>query len=767
MVNKLKTLLLLCAFCCATGTFAQLQMGGWQTFFNYNNVSQIVDSKEKIFALSDGNLFSVDKDFESIETYTKLNGLSDGNITLISYCANQDALVIVYDNCNIDILKGYQVVNVPALKLSDMGSKKVNSITVEGKYAYFACGFGIMILDVEREEVTDTYIIGNKGEYLTVSEIAFTNDSIYAHTTNDIRYASRKDNNLADFSHWNIMDIPSETKTEDIKKILSFDNSLILLTTEKAYKRNVGEFEFLFDTNNGDLIVSNQQLLLLNDSMYAYDNNYNLVLSMPAESITQVVYDKQNKNYWTSNAQADGQKLLHKYNQEGVVKNYYIPKGPFSSTMAFAKYEGGKLFTGSGGPFDMPMNSPGVVQIYENNDWSIITEVGMDSTIIADFPFTDVLDIATDPKDSNHFFVASWKGIFEFQGTELVNHHSHKNSSLSDYWVMVITDGLHFDKEGNLWVANMLSPNPINIYTTDKKWVGLSYPELQDKESIKEVMIDSKGYLWVLLPRKGQGVFCADLNNTILNYRDDKTTFLSTLHDKDGHSLSPTTFRCITEDQDGVIWIGTDLGPMLITDRTKVFNSNFIIDRIKITREDNANYADYLLENVQINAIAIDGSNRKWIATNTDGLYLLSADGKETIHHFTTENSPFTSNAIMDLAINNKSGELYIVTSNALFLYKTDATVSAETYKEVFVYPNPVKENFEGDVTINGLMENSLVRISDSEGRIIHQGHSNGGTFVWNGRTISGKRVDTGVYFIYASQDDGSSKMVTKIAFIK
>lgn len=765
MVKIFKALFILCVLLCATETYARVEMGSWQSFFNYNNVSQIAQSKEKVYALSDGNLFSVDKTYESIETYTKLSGLSDGNISHIAYCDNQESLVIAYDNCNIDLLSGYNVVNVPDLKNSEVGSKKIYNITIQGKYAYFACGFGIMVVDVSKGEVTDTYIIGNKGEYLTVTNLVFCHDSIYAKTTNGIRRASQKEKNLADFTKWDPIEIPRTVAASDIR---SFDNQLLLIGKQAIYRMDTAIVPVVAVEGANQILTDEERIIVCyQDSLALFDKAFKHSATLPIVNATCVINDPQGKGFWANNHQTDGQTLLHLYDKEGQHQNRYIPTGPYSTIAAFVKFQGGKLITGSGGPFDLAMNTPGVVQFFEDNNWSILTEMGMDTAIIHDRHFVDVLDVIVDPNDPQHLFAASWQGLFEFQGYQLVNHYTDLNSPLTPYWIMVILDGLTYDKNGNLWMANMFSQNPIVIYTADKKWETLQYPELQDQETIKEVFLDSKGYMWVLLPRKNPGIFCANLNNTPFNERDDKTKFITNLKDKDGHVITPMTFRCIAEANDGTIWIGTDKGPFLISDPSKVFNSDFIIDRIKITREDNANYADYLLENEQINAIVIDGNNRKWIGTNSSGLYLLSPDGKETIQHFTTENSPFNSNAILDLAINNETGELYVATANALFLYQSDATQGKETYKDVYVYPNPVRETFEGDITINGLLENSLVRISDAEGRIIHQGRSNGGTYIWDGKNLNGRRVDTGVYYIYATQDDGSAKMVTKVAFIR
>ncbi len=208
------------------------------------------------------------------------------------------------------------------------------------------------------------------------------------------------------------------------------------------------------------------------------------------------------------------------------------------------------------------------------------------------------------------------------------------------------------------------------------------------------------------------------------------------------------------------------MGPIIFSNPNAVFDDDFTIDRIKITREDNENLADYLLGTEVINDIVVDGGNRKWIATETSGLYLLSPNGQETIHHFTTENSPLTSNMIMSLAMDDETGELFIATSTALYSFKSDATEGTDSYGDIHAYPNPVHANYTGLIAITGLMENSTVKIADIQGNLICQGNSNGGTFTWDGKNLSGRRVGTGVYLVFAALADGSEKMVTKIAII-
>lgn len=786
MRNIKSIILIACAICCASTSFSQLPMGGWQTFFSYNHAGNMVQSKDKIYALSDGNLYSIDKEYESIETYTKLTGLTDGNITKIAYCQSQNTLVIVYDNCNIDLLTNSRIINVGDLKRAEVSNKKVNNITIDGKFAYLACGFGVTVLNVEKAEIVDTYILGEKGTYVNVENVVFHNDSIYAQFGNTIRYASKKDNNLADFNHWKTFYLLSEKAssqgivvTEEnkdslmnegdilpISKIYAFNNSLLIRLEDVLIKRDSSVTRTMELPRNASLSVDDLLIVSKGDSMVAFNDNLERVVGVVADSVIETLYDPQSKAFWICDFQADGRTIIQKYARDGRFMNYYVPDGPVSGEIAFVKYQDGKLFTGSGGPFDRPLSTPGIVQFLENGRWSIITEMGMDSSVLRNSHFLDVIDIASDPQDNNHFFVSAWKGLFEFQGISLINHFTGKNSQLSG-GSNTLVDGLKYDKDGNLWMLNMLSPTPIHILTSNREWYQLSYSQLQSTDGLRDLFIDSKGYLWVIKYRDGTGVFCADLNGTPLDEQDDKKVFISTFYDKDSHALTLSTVRCITEDQEGVVWIGTDRGPLLVPDASKMFDPDFRVDRVKITREDNASYADYLLENEQINAIVVDGNNRKWVGTNSTGLYLLSSDGRETIHHFTTDNCPFTSNAIMDLFINNETGQLYIVTSSGLFLYQTDAIKGAESYNKVYAYPNPVKEDYDGPVTIVGLRENSQVRISDSEGRIIHDGVSNGGAYVWDGKDLNGRKVNTGVYFIYAALSDGSSKMVTKIAIIK
>lgn len=757
---------------CFSFSFAE-EMGTWKSFFSYNDVEHVIQSKDKVYALGNGVLFSVDKEFESIETLTKVNGLSDCYINQVAYNSLLDALIITYDNSNIDILGNQGIVNIPDFKRKEINSKQINSITFYKEYAYLACGLGIVAVDMQKEEIADTYIIGEKGDYVSVNKVEIINDSIYALTPKGIRRAPMKNSNLADYSQWEDVEYLSSVPTT----ITAFNNQLVLVGSDSIYKVDKGITTAFMGIQKFTSISPNGQNLTIadNDTVYNFDASYALKESFFVDYVRDVIYTPASKSYWMAKAKTfadftNGKFNLFKY-KDGMFANRFIPNGPRSHSIAFVKYQFGKLVTGSGGPFDIPgMDNYGILQIYEDGKWTNIEESDFEPGVSINIGsrFVDILDAAVDPSDPKRIYVASWRSLFEIYDKKPVKQYWTDNSALAGSTMSVLVDGLCFDKDNNLWMTNMITTNGLVVKKNDGTWESLYYSDLDNIGTIKETFISSNDYIWVLRPRLsvGTGVLVINPNGTPFERRDDQVKYYSSFMDNDGNSVSPNSFRCIAEDKNNAIWIGTSVGPLIVNRQEDIFNKNFTINRIKITREDNPDYADFLLSSDQINAIVVDGGNRKWMGSATSGVYLLSEDGKETIKHFTTENSPLTSNAIIDMAMNQQTGELFIATSNGLFSYITDATEPAEDYTGAYVYPNPVTPDFDGEITVNGLIENSLVRISDVEGNVICEGYSNGGTFTWDGKNLSKKRVATGIYYVFATLEDGSTKMVTKVAFI-
>ena len=266
-----------------------------------------------------------------------------------------------------------------------------------------------------------------------------------------------------------------------------------------------------------------------------------------------------------------------------------------------------------------------------------------------------------------------------------------------------------------------------------------------------------------------------DYQNPVVFFNDGgnpsstvKNVSYSQFTDQDEKVYSWNYIYCFAEDQNGKVWMGSDNG-IVSFDPKNAYASNFRVNHIKVPRNDGTNLADYLLDGQQVNCIAVDGSNRKWIGTNASGLFLVSADGSQIIKQFNTSNSYLSSNTIYSVCCNPNSNSVYVVTSSGFLEYLSDSTPAEDDYSSVYAYPNPVRPDFTGLITIKGLMDNSLVKITDPAGNVVKQLKSNGGMATWDGCNESGTRVKTGVYFVLASQgdSDGNQSAVTKIMIIR
>jgi ligand-binding sensor domain-containing protein len=308
------------------------------------------------------------------------------------------------------------------------------------------------------------------------------------------------------------------------------------------------------------------------------------------------------------------------------------------------------------------------------------------------------------------------------------------------------------------------------VLKSDGTWLSLPYKEIAKYPTMVDILFDSRGWLWVTSLQADAGLFCAKMNNTPLDISDDETKCVSAqFKNQDGVSYDVYQLCALVEDRNGQMWIGTDAGLFVLTNPKKFFDGAVTFNQIKVPRNDGTGLADYLLSNVIVQTICVDGANRKWIGTHDNGLYLVSADGLETIHHFTTENSPLPSNSTVSIAIEETSGEVFIGTGAGLVSYMGDATAPAATLDEnsLHAYPNPVRENYTGEISVTGFTQDCNVKITDSAGTLIYETTSMGGQITWNGCNVRGERVGAGVYYVLAYDAVGNKGAATKILIIR
>jgi hypothetical protein len=397
---------------------------------------------------------------------------------------------------------------------------------------------------------------------------------------------------------------------------------------------------------------------------------------------------------------------------------------------------------------------------------------GVSGTEKPDWRFLNTYAVDIDPLDNKHIFAASRTGLFEYYDGVLKNYFNKDNSMLKSATSSnkyVIVSSLAYDKEGNLWFTqSSVTDNSIIEITKDGEWI--SHPQellMDDGKSLSNMMRlyqDSEGYLWFVNNHwKKSSFYCYDPKT------DQIISYMVRLVNQDGAAINEMYCpKCIIEDLEGNIWIGTDNGLFMI-EKSRKYNQLEYVTQVKVPRNDGTDFADYLLDNVNITDIVVDGGNRKWIGTTGNGLFLISADNMQQLENFTSENSPLLSNNILSLAMNNDTGELFIGTDIGLCSYTTNATTAVETMEKdnVHAYPNPVVSGYDGLITVVGLSLDADVKILSVSGQLVAQGRSNGGTFTWDGRDRSGKRVASGVYMVAAATSDGKKGTVCKIAVIK
>ena len=483
-------------------------------------------------------------------------------------------------------------------------------------------------------------------------------------------------------------------------------------------------------------------------------------------------YTPKHPEYPTNLPDYNETKDLSKY--KSVVATL-IPGGPKYNHFYESKFLNGKLYT-TGGFFLSGMNDPnypGTVQVYDGDDWTIYEDELQKKT---GYQYRDNNCIDIDPNDEEHVFVGGRCGLYEFRNGKLLNYYNKDNSLLRGAVDgnkelgnnFVIVNGIQYDSEGNLWVLNCQAKG-VNLLelSKDGKWKNHSKPSLQDNKEtgltgLRSMFFDSRGLLWfVNTSWLDPAVFCYDKStDTLLKYVNFKN--------QDGTTYHPTYVYCACEDKEKNIWIGTNIGPFMI-DKNEVGQQTVTFNQIKVPRNDGSNYADYLLNGVYINHIAIDGGNRKWFATNGAGVFLISADNMTQIANFNKSNSHLLSDDILSIAINQESGEVFFLADKGLSSYMSDATEPSEemTDDHVIAYPNPVTPEYEGLITITGLSYDADIKITSSNGALIAEGRSNGGMFTWDGCDKKGSRVASGVYMVITATSDGKSGTVCKIAIIR
>ena len=773
-MNRFRLFAILVSFWLVSSfAFAQdgVSIGNWRTHLPYQKVIGVEPIGQKVYAATEYELFYYDKEDNSINILNKVNGLSDIGISKIRYNESQQKLFVAYANANVDLIdRDGNITNMSDIKKKNiLGNKRINNVCFDGDLAYVACGFGIVVFDLKKEEVKDTYYIGNQGEMVNVTDIAIFNGRLYACTDDGLYYAALDSPNLANYSAWHFDHSPkyphlayTEMEVFGGKLFLNYDGGFNNDTLFTFDGNQWDYFERESPTQRFELRAYEDRFLVTKRyQVGVYDANLNEVMNIysPGGNIEPLsTAIDANGHYWIGDTKRG---LIDTDN--GWNANDILPNGTASKNVFELKACGDQVWVATGGHaanWSKRYMREGVARF--DGLWSVFNN----DTDTAFNEITDYICTATNPNDPTETYVGTWgKGLLKLKDGALVEVFNADNSTLG-YWVAdsdpkVLISGLAYDSQGNLWVANSGASNPLSVMERDGTWHSCSLGGSLGGIDIGTLMVDNNNYKWII--RRGGEIIVFNDNGTLDISSDDRVARLNTAV---GSGALPGSANCFAVDRSGVVWIGTTGGPCMISDSRKIFSgSDFDATKQKVPRNDGTGQYDFLFDGSNVLSMAVDGSNSIWFGLET-GVCLVAQDRNATLlQSFNTDNSPLLENSVTAMAIDN-NGEVFFGTSSGIISYRAQATPPSPDVSDVVAYPNPVYQGYQGYVGIKGLVENSLVRITTVDGAFVTQLMSEGGQAVWDCTTIDGRKVSPGVYFIFTSTKDGSNRLATKILIL-
>ena len=752
-------------------TATKAAIGDWTLHTSYHNATHCEIMGGKVYVLASGALFSYDEEDTELRTFDRITNLSDVEISFIAYSSGIDALVIVYRNANIDLMSGDGTVyNIPDFKNKNLTSKDINALSVTESTALLSTSFGVVEIDLEKKEFTNTYTLGKEVYCARIFD-----NHIYAGTSSGVVRGERS-SNLLDNGNWHTvnssiataMDVHSNRLYYAVKSkgLFCIDSG----STQSTQIINNSDALLYVHSNGKELLTGTQKTL------YTVDTN-NTVKSYKLDGSENNYISLQGNTLWNCKGYKGLVACKIENNTITPVAEGIIPNSPIRNYCESMIFSNGKLLVAGGNVnyFDNVFY-PGTVMHYDysSGEWYNYPEEIIRTTTEVGIRYRNVCTIDEDPTQKGHIMTGSFgSGLFEFRDGEFVAHHSYHNTpleSVSKSYPAFYTrvSQIKYDSKGNLWVVNAGAKKPIKILSPDGNWTELYYQQLDELPTPSDIHFDSRGYMWIVSLQGEAGLFCARTNGTLDTSDDQTRLVLSKFVNQDGLSYDVYQLFGFAEDRDGRIWLGTNTG-LFVIDNPKNFFDKGTFTQIKVPRNDGTGLADYLMSGVYIQCIYVDGANRKWIGTKHNGIYLLSEDGLETLEHFTADNSPLPSDNVVSVAVNESTGEVFIGTANGIVSYKSGATAPEQSLDEsnIYAYPNPVKPDYSGDITIVGLTFDCNIKIVDTAGRLINEGTSTGGSFTWDGRDKQGDRVASGIYYVLTYDSEGNEGASTKILFIR
>ena len=757
---------------------------GWETYFSYNSTTSIAEGVNEIYFASYNSIFSYNIFNSQIEKFDTLNELSGDEISAFYHSENNNLIAIGYSsgflqiiNLNSNsIINIYDILNKPTIPAD---RKKINHFYQNEDDLLISTGYGISVYDINAFEFGDTYYIGDFASMLNISSTIVDENYIYASSPDLGIFRANLESNLIDFNSWQAI------YTGNIYELLINENNILFYDDFNLMSIKNEEIITLSTLENEikNVSINDSKIIIISeDNCIIYNNDLSQILNLfESETYMTVFNDGILKNNKTYIATEEKGVLVIENSNSGF--SYLKPDGPLENNIFSVETLNNHTWVSFGSYSEYfnpyPLKYSGVSSYDENlESWFNITKDSIPNQAV------NLNNISINPFDNNNVFISSFHGgLIEMDNFNFTELYDNNNSGLetlltsdSEYESIRISD-IEFDENGDLWVLNSRVDNPLKSFSLDNNsWNSYDFTEIindgfQDELGFNDIEIDDYGNKWIASLRSGLIGF----NNDSGNIR------LRKVFSQDQSDMPSSYVKSIAVDNNNHLWIGTVQGLRVLYNTSNFFDASVVTTQKIVILEDGI--PRELLEQQYITDIEVDGANNKWVGTIGSGVFYFSPNGQQTIYHFTKENSPLPSNNINDISVNSVNGKVYFATDRGLVSFNTGSSSSSENFSNAFVYPNPVRPEFNTQldkIKIKGLTENVNIKITDIAGNLVAEAQSNinsryrnfnleidGGTAFWNGKNLRNQNVASGVYILMLSDLESYETKILKLMIIR
>lgn len=771
-------------------------IGEWTIYNAVPDISRIEYFNDRVYAMAGTSLVSFANDTLDLDYHqlAKVDGLTGNQVRFITTSEAAECLVIVYEDCNIDLLfKGGETLCIPDIANKAMaGDKAINSILESNGKLYVSCSFGMLVVDLIQHYIP----VSSYTSYPISLSFGYA-DNLYRYSDKrGLEYCPTKQN-IADNKNWQTINnirltdaaiIPGETESHCW--LLSNKGQLLELSSPSVISTlSDGSYSSIHRLRQSAMLTASDRIVLANpikgSAQPAATFTPNLASPMcfcidfaPGPTETDIymlytdnaIYRSIVKNYVPGSTLNLDMDFNHVMKATGLITAYLGD---------MTRIEGGVLGI-SRRSYTSSMTKanalPGVISnfSFEDEEWNSLNTYDAICSRLSDrTSFQGLSGLAVDPTQPERYAISAYMhGLYIIDHDTLLYRYDDLSSpgvvdAFGKDFLSARVSSVAYDDDGNLFFANSMQDTVLRCLTPQGKCIKYpndGFTQVSDANRILISRHHDRHFKWVLndygYQKSRVGIYNDNGTPPTVSaagkYPDYySTAWFTTLVDQDNNEYLPYYIYDLVEDLEGKVWVLTNLGPFSIDDPQATFEfaqknpGQGKVRRIKIPRNDGTNLADYLMESTTCSCMTIDNFNRKWIGTQGAGLYLMSADCITTIEHFTTENSPLLSDNILSLCYDNTSGLLFISCEGGVITYQTDAIEGASDFSSIYCYPNPVRPEYSGELRIMGLMNDSQVSITTASGDLIYRTTSQGATATWDLHTAYGARVEPGIYLIH------------------